>query len=440
MLSKPSRLQTLLLMLPTWGFAHAVLIFRVLPLNPNGTALVTNQILPFVLLLGLAGGFALLASYIAARRAAALGWSLPPVLAVLIHVPFLGVGLALWLAATGDEQEKNSAAPMAVAGRLVVPFILGFIACLALTWGCIYLEDIGKMPLGLKKTGGYFGLAVFAGLPFATGVSSGVVIRRAGGTFGQAIGASMTLIGAIILILCATAMEGIVCVVMAAPIGAAIALLGAVGGYFLAKQRIADGTLQSAAWLSIVVMVAVEGWNPPAPLEATTSSEVVINAPAARVWAELHDIRDLPATDNFLFQFGVAHPVSTVTDGQGVGAARLCKLSTGDMPEIITVWKPGQELRFKVLSTPPSMRELGFFGQTIDTTHIHSAYASLEGGFKLETLPDGRTRLVGESHYLLNIAPAAYWNLWTEEIVHMVQRRVLEHVKTRAEAGPKSPK
>ena len=440
MFSKPSRLQTLLLMLPTWGFAHAVMIFRVLPLNPNGTALVTNQILPFVLLLGLAGGFALLASYVAARRAAALGWSLPPLLAVLIHVPFLGAGLALWLAATGDEQEKNSAAPMAVAGRLVVPFILGFIACLALTWGCIYLEDIGKMPLGLKKTGGYFGLAVFAGLPFATGVSSGVIIRRAGGTFGQAIGASMTLIGAIILILCATAMEGIICVIMAAPIGAGLAFVGTVAGYFLAKQRIADGTLQSAAWLSIVALVALEGWNPPAPLEDITSSEVVINAPASRVWAELHDIRNLPPTENLLFQFGVAHPMGTVTDGQGVGAARLCKLSTGDMPEIITVWKPGQELRFKVLSTPPSMRELGFFGQTIDAHHLHSAYASLEGGFKLTTLPDGRTRLVGESHYLLNIAPASYWNLWTEEIVHMVQRRVLEHVKTRAEAGPKSPK
>ena len=294
--------------------------------------------------------------------------------------------------------------------------------------------------MGLKQTGGYFGLAIFAGLPFATGVSSGVILRRAGGSFGQAIAASMTLIGTIILILCAMAMEGIICVVMAAPIGAALAFLGAVVGYFLARTKAADGTLQSAAWLSIVVMVAVEGWNPPAPLEATTSSEVVINAPVARVWAELHDIRDLPATDNFLFQFGIAHPISTVTDGQGVGAARLCKLSTGDMPEIITVWKPGQELRFKVLSTPPSMRELGFFGQTIDTTHIHSAYASLEGGFKLTPLPDGRTRLVGESHYLLNIAPASYWNLWTEEIVHMVQRRVLEHVKTRAEAGPKSPK
>jgi hypothetical protein len=439
MLSKPSRLQTALLMLPTWAFAHAVLLFRVLPEKDLFFGKVKDPAYS-VVLFGLAAGFALIASFVAARRAAILGWSLPPVLGLLIHVPFAGAGLALWLAATADEQEEGSAAPTAVAGRLVVPFTLAAFACAALTWGCIYLEDIGKMPLGLKQTGGYFGLAIFAGLPFATGVSCGVILRRAGGSFGQAIAAAMTLIGTVVLILCACAMEGIVCVVMAAPFGAAIAFLGVTVGYFLTSSKVADGTLQSAAWLSIVVMVAVEGWNPPAPLEATTSSEVIINAPAARVWAELHDIRDLPPTENLLFQFGVAHPMGTVTDGQGVGAARLCKLSTGDMPEIVTVWKPNQELRFKVLSTPPSMRELGFFGRTIDADHLHSAYASLEGGFKLEPLADGRTRLVGESRYLLNIAPAAYWNLWTEEIVHMVQLRVMEHVKNRAEAGPRSPK
>ncbi len=439
MLSKPSRLFTVQLMLPTWAFAHAVLIFRVLPLSPTDGALVPNNMPTFIVLLPLAGLCAIFASFLAARRAAALGWSLPPVLALLIHVPFLGAGIALWLAATGDEQEKQSAAPMAVAGRLVVPFILGAFACWALTWGCLYLVDLGKLPLGLKQTGGYFGMAIFAGLPFATGVSSGVILRRAGGSFGQAVAASMTLIGTVILILFAMAMEGIICVVMAAPFGAVIAFLGVVVGYFLARTKAADGTLQSAAWLAIVAIVGLEGWNPPAPLEVTTSSEVIINAPAARIWAELHDIRDLPAAgDNLLFQFGIAHPLGTVTDGEGVGAARLCKLSTGDMPEIVTIWKPGQELRFKVLSTPPSMRETGFFGRTIDTAHIHSAYASLEGGFKLTTLPDGRTRLIGESHYLLNIAPASYWNLWTEEIVHMVQRRVLEHVKTRAEAAPKA--
>jgi hypothetical protein len=432
MISKPSRLQTALLMLPPWAFAHAVLVFRVLPQNdPFG---MFKEPLYRVIVLALAAGFALCASFVAARRAAILGWSLPPVLGLLIHVPFVGAGLALWLAATADEQEKASASPTTVAGRLVVPFILAALASAALTAG---VEHLGKN-FGLREAGGYFGLAIFAGLPFATGVSSGVILRRAGGTFGQAIGAAMTLLGAILLFLCGCAMEGIICVFMAAPFGAGIAFLGASLGFFLAKRRIADGQLQSAAWLSIVALVAVEGWHPPAPLQSTASSAVVIDAPAERVWAELHDIRDLPATENLLFQFGVAHPMGTVTDGQGVGAARLCKLSTGDMPEVVTVWKPGQELRFKVLSTPPSMRELGFFGKTIDAAHLRSTYASLEGGFKLEPLPGGRTRLTGDSRYLLNLSPATYWDLWTKEIVRMVQLRVLEHVKTRAERNPRA--
>jgi hypothetical protein len=441
---KPSRLQTLLLMMPAWAFAHAVLIFRVLPLNPKGTALIPNKtsetygLLYFTLLVAFAVGLAILASTVAARRATILGWRLPRLIAVLIHVPFAGAGLALWLAASGEDEERVSSAPTAVAGRLVVPFILGVIGCLALTWGFDQLEKAGKISFGLNQTGGYFGWAIFTGIPFATGVSSGGILRRAGGTFGQAVAAAMTLVGAVILILSGLLMEGIVCVVMAAPFGAGLAFLGAAAGYFLTRNQTTDGRLQSAAWLAIVAIVGLEGWNPPAPLEDTATSEIIIDAPAARVWAELHTIQNLPPTNNLLFRYGVAHPTGTATDGEGVGAVRVCKMSTGDMPEIVTVWKPGQELRFKVLSTPPAMRELGFFGQTIDTAHLHSAYASLDGGFKLETLPGGRTRLTGESRYLLNIAPAAYWNLWTKEIVHSVHRRVLEHVKTQAESVPKA--
>ena len=437
---KPSRLQTLLLMMPTWAFAHAVLIFRVLPLDPKGTALISasDKGTYFAVLVGIALASALVASVVAARRAAVLGWTLPPLIGALIHVPFAGAGLALWLAASGDEAERTAAAPTAVAGRLVVPFVLGVVGCLGLTWGFDQLQKAGKLPFDLRQAGGYFGLAIFAGIPFACGVSSGVILRRAGGTFGQAVAAGLTLIGAVMLILCGMLMEGIVCVVMAAPFGGGLAFFGVVAGYTLTRDKPRDGRLQSAAWLAIVALVGLEGWRPPAPLEDTATSEIIIDAPAARVWAELHDIRALPPTSNLLFQFGVAHPLGTRTIGEGVGAARLCRLSTGDMPEIVTVWKPGQELRFKVLSTPPAMRELGFFGQTIDTAHLHSAYASLEGGFKLESLPDGRTRVIGESRYLLNIAPAAYWNLWTQEIVHGVQRRVLEHVRRQAEPGPRT--
>ena len=202
MLSKPSRLLTALLMLPTWGFAHAVLIFKILPTPARG-ALNPDAVAPFIPLIILTAIAAAFASFITARRASALGWKTPRLLGLLIHLPFVGAGLALWITATGDEQESAPASPTTVAGRLVVPFILGFLACLALTWGFDTLEKTSRIPLGLKQTGGYFGLAIFAGLPFATGVSSGVTLRRAGGTFGQAIGASMTLIGTVVLILCA---------------------------------------------------------------------------------------------------------------------------------------------------------------------------------------------------------------------------------------------
>ena len=121
MSSKPSRLQTVLLMLPTWAFSHAVMLFRVLPEKDLywGAGIHSTHKL---VLFALAAGCALLASYVAARRAAILGWSLPPVLGLLIHVPFVGMGLVLWLAASGDEQEKDSVAPTAVAGRLAGSF------------------------------------------------------------------------------------------------------------------------------------------------------------------------------------------------------------------------------------------------------------------------------------------------------------------------------
>lgn len=441
MLTRPSRLLTLLLMLPLWAFAQAVLVLRILPfVKVSDLQLFGGKYYDPIyaaVLLSLALIAAIGASFVASRRAATLGWRRPGLLGLLIHIPFIGAGLALWLAASGDEEEGVSSAPTAVAGRLVMPFILILVIGLGLTAGLGYLQSKNLLPFGLKNTGGYFGLAVFLGVPFAAGVSASVVVRRAGGSFGQAAGASLTLIGTLLLILCAGLMEGIVCVLMAAPFGAALALLGCVAGGFLVRSPASDGRLHSMAWLGVVALAAFEGWNPPAPLEDRTTTEIIINAPTARVWAELHDIRNLPPTDNLLFQYGVAHPLGTVTDGTGVGAARLCQLSTGDMPEIISVWKPNEELRFKVLSTPPAMKELGFFGQTIDAAHLHSAYTSLEGGFKLEPLPGGRTRLIGESRYVLNLAPATYWNLWTREIVHAVHRRVLEHVKTRAEAAPR---
>jgi hypothetical protein len=81
------------------------------------------------------------------------------------------------------------------------------------------------------------------------------------------------------------------------------------------------------------------------------------------------------------------------------------------------------------------MKEATFFGRDLDAPHLHSTYASLDGGFRLEALPGGRTRLVGASRYLLTVAPSTCWNLWTRKIVAQVQLRVMNHVKAQAESA-----
>jgi hypothetical protein len=231
--------------------------------------------------------------------------------------------------------------------------------------------------------------------------------------------------------------EGIVCIAMALPVVAILALPGAYLGHWLARGRGYGRTrLHCAAWLLVGVAALGEIQFPAAPVEDEVSTEMVIEAPRERVWLELVALRRLPPPEEPLFILGVAHPVETLLEGGGgVGAARVCRLNTGDMPEVVTVWKPGEELRFRVLETPPPMREAAMFGRTIDTPHLHGTYLGLEGGFRLETLPDGRTKLIGFSRYSLNLAPNVYWSPWTRLIVRKVHLHVMSHVKAESEGN-----
>jgi hypothetical protein len=52
----------------------------------------------------------------------------------------------------------------------------------------------------------------------------------------------------------------------------------------------------------------------------------------------------------------------------------------------------------------------------------------------LEALPGGRTRLVGTTWYSNRMWPAAYWNAWSDYIIHRIHGRVLTHIQKLAEA------
>ncbi len=434
----PSRASYLFTGLPLAFLLNSLLVFRITPALWDPSNQIVGKGITFrppyhgyhFFVLGVAAVALLLTAWIAYRRAARLRSDFAALWALLSCVPILGLGIALWLGTASDEDENGQPGTSEkLAGQLVVPAFL----CWFMIFGLTALAEQKLFPqLNQQK---YLSLSLLVIVPLVTAGIAGFLSARAGRTLSQSIGAAFLALTAILTILGFAAMEGVICILMAAPFVGLLGIIGALLGHWLATLTTRPAyQVQSAAWLAVIICAVGESIAPPPPLEDVVSSEVIINATPAQVWKQLKDIRDLPAPTEPLFVFGVAHPLEAYVVGEGgVGAARVCRLSTGDMPERISVWKPEQELKFIVLDTPAAMREATFFGQELDGAHLHTTYTSLEGGFRLEALPDGRTRLTGTSRYLLTITPATYWNLWTRHIVGQVQLRVMNHVKAKAE-------
>lgn len=366
-------------------------------------------------------------------RAQRLEWEFAPGWALLACVPILGVGVTLWLASVGDRDDaRHDTSAWQLAGQLAAPALAGWLFVALLTT----LLNLGLGLLGLEVLGFYLSGSILVLTPLATAFLAGFLAGRARRSAHEAMAVSALALLAIMTALGFAMMEGVVCMAMAAPLVCVLGLPASLLGHWYGRKSPHSSTrVQCAAWLAVAACAVGEATLPTAPLEDTVTTEIIVDAPPAKVWAELKDIRGLAAPTETLFVLGVAHPVETVVEGEGrVGAHRVCRLSTGDMTELISVWKPEQALRFTVLDTPPLMREATFFGRELDAPHLHGTYVGLEGGFRLEALPDGRTRLIGSSRYALNLAPAPYWNLWTREIVSLVHHRVLSHVKAKAEA------
>ena len=436
----PSRASYLFTGVPLAFLLNSLLVVRITPALWDAQMNIVKRDLAVTppdgtydfIVLGVAAVALLLTAWIAYRRAVRLRSDFAALWALFSCVPILGLGIALWLGTASDDDEAGQPGTSEkLAGQLVVPALL----CWAMISGLTALVEMKLFPqLNQQK---YLSLSLLVIVPLVTAGIAGFLSSRAGRTLSQSIGAAFLTLTAILTILGFAAMEGVICILMAAPFVGLLGIIGALLGHWLATLTSRPAyQVQSAAWLAVIVCAVGESVTPPAPLEDVVTSEVIINATPAQVWKQLKDIRDLPDPTEPLFVFGVAHPLETYVVGEGgVGAARVCRLSTGDMPERITVWKPEQELQFVVLDTPATMREATFFGRELEAAHLHGTYTSLEGGFRLEALPNGQTRLTGNSRYLLTITPASYWNLWTRQIVSQVQLRVMNHVKAKAEAA-----
>lgn len=282
-----------------------------------------------------------------------------------------------------------------------------------------------------------YGLGLFAGTPFLLGLVASFVyntprVRSVGGTL-MVVTTAVGIAGGCLVLF---ALEGVLCILMAAPIAWSVALLGALIGRTLATLGHASMSPALGAGLVLAGLVSTEArWGTPEHHEV--ASWIEIDAPPEVVWRHVVSFSELPdptGPEAFLFRVGVAYPMRARIDGHGVGAIRHCEFSTGAFVEPITVWDEPRRLSFDVTAQPEPMQEWSPY-QDLHPPHLDDFIQSRRGEFRLIPLPGGRTRLEGSTWYDLDIHPGFYWRLWSDALIHAIHARVLEHVKALSEAG-----
>jgi hypothetical protein len=282
-----------------------------------------------------------------------------------------------------------------------------------------------------------YGWGLFVALPFCLGLGSVLLYGyHRPRDYGSCLAVSLTSVLLLGLVLVAVALEGIICIAMAAPIALALAAMGATVGYVIQRR-----TMQQAPSMMLILALVVPGLmeaehastREPPLFAVRTAIEVA--APREKVWQQVVSFAELPPPTDPLFRLGIAYPTRATIDGRGIGAVRHCEFSTGAFVEPIEVWDEPRRLKFSVVSNPPPMREWTPFAE-IHPPHLKGFLVSREGQFRLTPLPDGGTLLEGTTWYQHHMWPVGYWKMWSDMIIHHIHLRVLRHIKRLAEGAP----
>lgn len=309
-------------------------------------------------------------------------------------------------------------------------------------WGTILVSALVAMIFAILATEWLtnYGWALFAGIPFGMGFFSAVLLGAGGPrTLRQSLGAAcltMALTGLGFLVF---AFEGAICLLMAAPLAFALAMIGGLLGHAVhvtaTRPPRASATLCVVPLLALPAMLGAEHLAPQPPPLLRVKTSVSVAAPPERVWKQVVEFSELPPPTEWMFRLGIAYPLRAEIRGRGVGAIRHCIFSTGPFVEPITVWDEPRHLAFSVTENPTPMQEWTPY-QKVHPPHLEGFLVSRQGEFRLHRTADGGTLLEGTTWYHHSLWPAAYWQVWSDQIIHTIHRRVLSHVKQLAEKTP----
>lgn len=313
-------------------------------------------------------------------------------------------------------------------GRQRAALLLGIVAAV-LYGGVLYLLTNVLHP--------YSGMAVVAfllGAPLACSVLASIIADPRG--LWPASGHFLMGVVVVTLMIISSALvfgEGLICIVMAAPLLYASSILGSAIAMTL--LRVGKG----GRFSSLVVLLPLLGL--PLETQATwpreTGSVVTvmeINAPPSAVWAHTVAIPAIqPEEHRPSFSHSIAdapRPLDARVEGSGPGAVRHLRWERGvHFRENITVWEQHRRLGWTFAFAPDSI-------PTAIEQHIRmdgDYFRLTDGDYVLEPLPGGRTRLTLTTRYWVATPINLYCHWWAQRFFSDFHGAVLEVIRNRAE-------
>ena len=356
------------------------------------------------------------------RRAIDADWS--PWLCLLVLIPYVNYAGMLLLAALPTSARSGAPAepPRAYEDRLPS-------ALMSIAFGAgLGLAALAALIFFARNYEG----TMFLGTPFIVGALTGYVFNRrypaSNFETTQVVLLTFAFIAGVLVL---TAVEGALCLLMAAPLTVIIGMLGGQLGRWIALRGAGSTGQAMLAILMIPLSAVTEMGQRPVALREVMSV-VEIDAPPDVVWRHVIEFAELEPPREMIFRLGIAYPMRARIEGTGVGAVRHCEFSTGAFVEPITRWEPGRLLAFDVTRQPPPLEEWSPYAN-IAPPHLDGYFQSRRGEFRLIALPDGRTRLEGSTWYEMRVYPESYWTLFGDAFIRRIHGRVLRHIRTLAE-------
>jgi uncharacterized membrane protein YhaH (DUF805 family) len=279
---------------------------------------------------------------------------------------------------------------------------------------------------------GVYGSGLFVVSPLIIGAVTAYIGNRRSDIGGRAtwalVKSAAVLAG---LALLALALEGLICILVIAPLWLVISAIGGLIGRAIARATHRPPRSTSAALVVIPLVYALEAIFP-ASVTFENQVSIDIKATPAAVWRSITAMGHIEEPPGLLFRLGLAHPLSGRLVGEGVGAERHGEFSTGIAVEKITEWIPNHRLGFVVLNDVPTVRELSPYHH-VHAPHVVGYFATTVASFELEDRGAHMTRLTLRSTHVLRLEPTLYWLPLVNWVVEENKARVLRHIRVLAE-------